>query len=254
MTIAITRGVSAAFAECELTHLERTAIDVDRARAQHRAYEELLAELGCSIERVPEAADLPDSVFIEDTAVILDELAILARPGAPSRRRETMAVAPAVRRHRETVAIESPATLDGGDVLVAGRTVYVGRSSRTDDAAIEQLEELVEPFGYGVISIAFRDCLHLKSAVTVIADDLLLFNPDWVDAAAFDGCEALAIDPAEPFAANALRVGAVVVVSAAHRATRALVEARGLEVRTVDLSEMAKAEGGVTCCSLIVSE
>lgn len=145
--LAITRAVSSAIAECELTHLERVPIDLKAARDQHREYEHALADAGYVIERLDADTDMPDSVFIEDVAVVFDELAILTRPGAESRRLETPAVAAVLARHRRCERIEPPATIDGGDVLVVNRRVFVGQSSRTNQAAVQQVEGLLRPFG-----------------------------------------------------------------------------------------------------------
>ena len=253
MLLAITRAVSAAIAECELTHLERVPIDVEVARAEHAAYERALAAAGCEVQRLPSPDDHPDAVFVEDTAVVLDELAVITRPGAASRRGETAAVAEALRPHRVLASIAAPATLDGGDVLRLGRTLYVGVGGRTDMAGVQQLRALVAPHGYAVRPVAFRGALHLKTAVTAVADDLVLLNPAWVDAATFDGARTLAVDPGEPMAGNALRVGGRVVHGAHFPRTRARLEAAGLAVVPVPAAELAKAEGGVTCGCLLVA-
>src|SRR5689334_4280284 len=162
--IALTRDISPALAACELTHLPRQPIDIDLARAQHREYEAALAGAGCRVERLPADAALPDCVFIEDAAIAVDELAIITRPGAESRRPETAAVAEALARYRRVVHIEAPATIDGGDVLVIGRRVFVGTSSRTNDAAVSQLRIHLQPCGYSVCAVQVQGCLHLKSA------------------------------------------------------------------------------------------
>ena len=253
--IALTRAVSPSLAACELTHLRRAPIDVARATAQHAAYERCLADLGCEVVRVGGAPDagLPDSVFIEDTALVLDEVAIALRPGAASRRGEVAAVAEALADFREVMRLEAPATMDGGDVLRLGRRLYVGLSTRTNAHGIDRLRALVAAFGYEVCAVPVAGCLHLKSAVTEIGDELLLVTPRAIDASAFDGVERIEIDPSEPAAANALRVGGTVVMPAAHERTAERLARRGVEVRAVDVSELARAEGGVTCCSLMVS-
>ncbi|HSP16097.1 MAG TPA: dimethylargininase [Thermoanaerobaculia bacterium] len=251
MRIALTRAVSPRLAECELSFVDRKPIDVARAIAQHEAYERCLEGLGCRVLEVEPAPDLPDSVFVEDAAVVLDALAVITRPGAPSRRAETESVARALRRYRAVRFLAEPATLDGGDVLLVDRKLFVGRSRRTNDRGIAQLRELVEPIGYSVAAIPLRDCLHLKSAVTHLGNGTILLNPDWVDAEAFAGFDAIAVDPAEPFAANTLRLDGTLLMPASHPGTRRLVESRGFHVETVDCSELEKAEGGVTCCSLI---
>lgn len=258
--IAITRGVSPAFADCELTHLSREPIDLGRARRQHAAYEAALEALGCRLERLPADPGAPDCVFVEDTAVVLDELAILTCPGAESRRREVGPVASALARHRQVVRLESevsgePATLDGGDVLRVGRRLFVGRSARSGEAAAAALRGLVAPHGYSVELVELRDCLHLKTAVTEVAEGVLLANPRWVDLAPFAGTRIVAVDSEEPFAANALRIGVEVVLhAAAYPRTRRRLQAAGVQVRTVEVDELAKAEGGVTCCSIVLAE
>ena len=251
MWIAVTRPVSPTLAHCELTHLAREPIDVGRATAQHAAYEQLLSSLGATIVRVPAAPQFPDAVFVEDTAVVLDEVAVLTRPGAPSRRGESAAVAPVLARYRPVVSMKPPATLDGGDVLRLGRSLWVGRSGRTNQQGIEELQSVVAGFGYRVFPVDFTGCLHLKSAVTAVADGLLLLNPDWVSAAAFPTCETLPIDHREPYGANALRVADAVIYPAQFPRTRDRLVRRGLRVASVDCSELAKAEGAVTCCSLV---
>jgi dimethylargininase len=252
MLVAITREVSPTIGNCQLTHLSRQVIDVELARAQHRQYEEALKRLGCQVHTLPAESTLPDSVFVEDTAIVLAEVAVITRPGAATRRLETPAVAALLAGYRPLRSITPPATLDGGDVLQIGRTLHVGRSSRTNQAGIDQLQGLVAPFDYRVLPVEFGGCLHLKSAVTEVGDGLLLANPAWVSSAAFPSFEVLAIDSREPFAANALRIGTTVVHGAQFPRTRERLVARGLEVASSDCSELAKAEGGVTCCSLLL--
>jgi dimethylargininase len=209
--------------------------------------------MGCVVESVRAAMEMPDSVFIEDTAVVFDEIALIARPGAPSRRSETDAVAAALGRYRRLAAICAPATLDGGDVLRIDRDVYVGISGRTNAAAVAQLTELVAPYRYRVHTVQTSGCLHLKSAVTCAGDDSIVYNPEWVDPRHFVGVKRIEIDPGEPFAANVVRIGESVLCSATAPNTRARLENRGLHVRVVDVSELAKAEGALTCCSLILA-
>src|SRR3954468_3697191 len=179
--VAITREVSAGIGACELTHLERVPIDADIARAQHGEYERTLMAAGCRIQHLDADASMPDSVFVEDMAIVFDELAILTRPGAESRRREMPAIAAALAAYRPLRAIQPPGTVDGGDVLVAGRHVFVGRSTRTNDAAAIQMRRILGPFGYTVVQAGVRGCLHLKSAVTMLDADRLLVNPAWID-------------------------------------------------------------------------
>jgi dimethylargininase len=252
MTIALTREVSPAIVHCELTHLTRTAIDLETARAQHAAYERCLEEAGCTVYRLDADSETPDSVFIEDTAIVLDELAVVARPGASSRRAETRAVADAVARYRPIQHLEAPATLDGGDVLCVGRTIFVGRSTRTNPVGAEQLQGILGPLGYEVRTLEVHGCLHLKSAVTAVADEALLVNPAWVPNADLAGFELIEVDPTEPFGANALRLRDRVLHGMAFPRTSERLERRGIRVSSIDLSELAKAEGAVTCCSILI--
>lgn len=248
---AITRAVSPALGRCELTHLERAPIDVGMARVQHAWYEAVLESLGCRLVRLPADPAQPDSVFVEDTAVVLDEVAVLTRPGAPSRRPETAAMAEALEPFRPLLRLDDPATLDGGDVLVLDRTLFVGLSSRTNAAAVDQLGQLLEPYGYAVRAVPVSGCLHLKSAVTWAGEDRLLANPSWVDPAEFGDWRVVEVDPEEPYAANVLVVDGRVVSPDSFPLTRRRLEAAGVKVHLVDVEELQKAEGAVTCCSLV---
>ena len=253
--VALTREVSQAIADCELTHVERVPIDVDVARRQHAAYERLLETLGCSVRRIPASRSMPDSVFVEDVAVVWPELALLTRPGAPSRRIEIDGVRTALERYRQRIAsIEPPGTVDGGDVLVVDKAVFVGLSNRTNASGIQQMRALVEPFGYTVHPVEIRGCLHLKSAVTAVSATQLLANPEWLPDGAFKAFDIIEVAPAEPYGANALLVGDAVVYPTAFPRTLDCLVSRGIDVRTVDVGELAKAEGAVTCCSLIFEQ
>lgn len=252
MAIAITREVSPRFDECEITHIDRSPIDLDVARAQHQGYVELLRELGCDVIELPAEADLPDSVFVEDTAFVLPDVAVITRPGADSRKPETESIARALQPYRKLLFIPEPATLDGGDVLVLDKDIFVGMSTRSNQAALDQINGLLNEFGYRAHSVELRDCLHLKSAVTYVDANTLLINRNWVDAGCFAGFDLIEVDPSEPFAANCLPIQGEIIFPEAFPKTRAKLEARGYKVRTVQLDELAKAEGAVTCCSLII--
>lgn len=252
---AIVRGVPRTIGEGELTHLERSSIDHDLAEDEHSEYVRALSELGCRIIHLPALDELPDSVFVEDTAVVVDEMAILTRPGAESRRPEIDSIAPTLGEYRPLIRMKAPATLDGGDVLRIGERVWVGLSSRTNQAGVDQMRSLLEPLGYTVQCLDVSSCLHLKSAVTVVRLDpapLLLLNPDWIDPEAFHGIDVVEIDPSEPMAANALEVDGTVLFPTGYDETRRRLLAAGAVVRTVPAGELAKAEGGLTCCSVIV--
>lgn len=251
MLVAVTRGVSPSIERCELTHLEREPIDLDLAVRQHRGYEECLKSLGCALRPLPADPDLPDSVFVEDTAVVVKERALLARPGAPSRRGEIPAISDVICEYRPVARVEPPGTLDGGDVLVDGREVFVGLSARTNEDGLRQLRSALEPLGYRVTGVPVSGCLHLKSAVGRVSEDTLLINRRWVDAETFAGRALIDVDPSEPMAAGALLIGDTVVYPDAFRRTRERLENAGIRTIAVELSELAKAEAGVTCCSLV---
>lgn len=253
MLIALTREVSPSITSCELTHVPRAPIDVSLAASQHTRYEAALEALGCTVQRLPPEPDLPDAVFVEDTAVVFDECAVIARSGAASRQPEATSVMTALGRYRRVGRIDAPGTLDGGDVLRVGRGVYVGVSSRTNISGAKQLDEMLAPLGYTVECITVRGCLHLKSAATALDGEQLLLNPALVDPSAFGRPTWIAVPPEEPFAANVLCIGRKVLCQANARRTRERLEASGYEVIAVDVSELAKAEGGLTCCSLVFS-
>jgi len=238
----MTRALSPSIAECELSYIERQPIDYRRAAAQHEKYEERLAALGCTLVHVAAEPDMPDAVFVEDAAIVTDTIAVITRPGAESRRGETESVASALARYRPLRRIEAPATVDGGDVLRIGDKLYAGISQRTNADGVWQL---------GAAPVRFSGCLHLKSAVTEIGDGVLLANPNWVDVEQFPDCEIVEIDSTEPFAANALRLGRILIYSASYPRTLRRLETRGFDVDVIDVSELEKAEAGVTCCSLI---
>jgi len=251
---ALTREVSPKLESCELTHLARRPINVSLAQTQHLQYQAALAELGCHIVDVRPTPDLPDSVFVEDTAVVFDELAVITRPGAESRKPETASVAASLEPYRQLAHITAPGSLDGGDVLRYDSNVFVGISERTNEAGIKQLATILSPYGYRTKGVDIEGCLHLTSAVTQVSEDTLLINGDWVDPDHFEGMNLIQVDPTEPMAANALRIGAAIIYPAHFPHTLLRLEAAGISVRTVDISELAKAEGAVTCCSLVFED
>ena len=253
MEIAITRQVSRSIESCELTFLARVPMDVDRARQQHAQYEAALKDLGLAVLSLPEEPDLPDSVFVEDAALVLDEIAIITRPGAASRRPETKSIAQILAPFRELRHIQAPAHVDGGDILRLGRRIYLGVTQRSDTNAMEQMQEMLTPLGYDVHAVPVQGCLHLKSAVTEVAPDTVLLNAAWVNPNTFDNVKILEVDPSEPYAANALRVGDSLLYCTAFPRTRARIERAGMRTVNVDADELAKAEGALTCCSLIFS-
>lgn len=252
MSIAITREVSRAIEHCELTYLDRTPINLERAIAQHEQYLDVLSKLGMTVLTLPEQPDLPDSVFVEDTAIVLDEVAVLTNPGADSRKPEVTSVEPVLASYRKLLRVTVPATLDGGDVLTVGKQIFVGMTQRSNAAAVEQLRTLLNPFGYVVVGVPVKNCLHLKTGVTQVAEKTLLINPNMIDKESFLGFDFIEVDPSEPDAGNALLIGETIIYPSAYVRTRERLQRLGQPIVTVEADELAKAEGGVTCCSLIV--
>jgi dimethylargininase len=255
MSHAFTRAVSPRLAECELTHLERLPIDPAKAASQHAAYEQALSDAGLSLVRLPELPDDPDAVFVEDTALLLDGHAVITRPGAASRAAETKSTASGLAHRFDLHRIER-GFVDGGDVLRIGRTLYVGLSSRTDAAGVRALDEIASALGFRVVRAELRDCLHLKTGVTFAGPDaagtaVLLFNERCVDPAQFAGVDAMPVAPDEPAAANCVRAGDRLILPAGNHKTAARLRSRGFDVVELDVSELQKAEAGVTCMSLI---
>jgi dimethylargininase len=248
---ALVREVSPHLARCELTYLERAAIATERAQREHRGYTQALQALGCQLEWLVPLPEHADGVFVEDTAVVLPELAVITRPGAASRRGETASVAAALERWRPVLRLAPPACLEGGDVLQIGRTLYVGVSGRTNAAGADELARLVAPLGYRVQPCAVRGCLHLKSACSFIPPDTLLLNPEWVDARAFDAPRIITVAAGEPYGANTLTCGGTTLVSAAYPQTLRRLQTAGVQCQVLEVSELHKAESALTCMSLM---
>lgn len=251
MPIAITRAVSRTLGDCELTHLVRQSIDIGKAIAQHQEYERALAECGASVLSLPALDEHPDAVFVEDPAIVLDEIAVMATMGAESRRGERPTLASALARFRPVVHMQLPGKLEGGDVLRMGRNLFVGLSGRSDHAGISQLAGILRSHNYTVTPVELRDCLHLKSAVTAIGPETLLINRNRLDTAPLSGYQFLDVPPSEPAGANALRIHDTVLLPSAYPATADMLRRAGFPVRELDLSELLKAESGVTCSSLV---
>jgi len=252
MSTAITRALSPLLINCELTHIDRSPIDFEKAEDQHTEYENALRKMGYTIRRLAETPHLADGVFVEDTAVVFPEVGIITRPGAESRRPETESMADVLKEYRELKFIQEPATIDGGDVLVIGKKVWIGNSTRTNKEAIRQSGEFLKPFGYEVIGVPVTECLHLKTAIAMIEDDLLFINPKWVSPDIFTDFHCEFTHPDEPRGANIIRRGNWVLCPSAFPHTLQWLSGKGYDVISIDQSELAKAEAGLTCCSVIV--
>ncbi len=251
--IALTHLPSPNMQSCERTFVPQTAIDPVLAREQHAAYCQALRDCSAQVVTLNVNEPMADAAFIEDTAIVLDEVAVLCSMGAASRRAEPANMEPVLRQYREIQHIERPATIEGGDVLRVGRTLLVGQSCRTNAAGISLLAAIVDRHGYKVTPIPVRGCLHLKTACTALADGRLLINPAWIDASALAGYELIHVPEAEPWGANVALVRNRVLLAAEHAQTAELIDGLGFDTQTIELSEFAKAEGGVTCLSLLIS-
>jgi dimethylargininase len=254
-TVAIVREVPGALARCELSFVQREPIDLELARRQHAAYADALRALGCEVLQLRPLDEFPDSVFVEDTALVYDELAVLTRPGAISRRGEVESIGMALSRFRTVAQVQPDGTIDGGDVLRIGREVYVGRSARTNDNGIRQLAQILRPHGYRVQGVSTRECLHLKSAITQVGPDTVLVQPRWLDEAGspFSQYRRIEVHPDEEHAANAVLLTNGLLYPDCFPRTRERLEQAGITPTTVDVSELQKAEGAVTCCCLLVA-
>lgn len=250
--VAITRRPGPALERCELTHLARAGIDLERAEDQHRCYRAALAELGCRVVDLEPLAEHPDGPFVEDVAVVLDEIAVLPTLGASSRRGESASIAAVLRDWRAIEALEV-GTLDGGDVLVHGSTLYVGRSTRTSHGALRALAHLVLPHGYRVKAVEVSGILHLKSALTLLDEESALVSRRFVNLERVRGLELVDVHPAEPRAGCALRVGDGLIASSSFPRTSEILARRGHRVIELELDEFEKAEAGATCLSLLIS-
>jgi len=251
MLTAITRAVSPAIVRCELSFIGRQPIDLATAQEQHRAYENLLGKLGARIISLPAEPDLPDSMFVEDPAIVLDELAVILPLGTETRRGEAPSLAQALAKFRKLEYVSLPGTLEGGDVLCIDRKLFVGLTKRSNAEGIRQLAAILAPHHYEVIAVPVTGCLHLKSAVTSLGRNTLVANRTWFDTAPFAAHEWIDVDPAEPHAANALALAGTVIYPASFPRTRARIEAPGFHVTPLDISELQKAESGLTCSSLL---
>ena len=251
MLMAITRAVSPALEECELSFIDRAPIDLAKAQEQHRAYENLLEKLGARVVSLPAEPAMPDSMFVEDPALVLDEIAVIFALGRASRRPETESMERALSMFRRIEHITLPATAEGGDVLRVERKLFVGLSRRTNAEGVRALAEIATHYGYDVWAVPVSGCLHLKSAVTYLGRNTLLANRRWFDVSGFSGYEIVDVDANEPHAANALAIGGTVVFPASFPKTRAILERRGFDVTPLDISELQKAEAGLTCSSLL---
>ena len=251
MLRALTHTVSPGIAQCELTFIDRSSIDVELAVRQHDDYCAVLDGLGVSVENLCVNESYPDACFVEDTAIVVDELAIICSMGVASRRGETLGIERALSKYREIARISLPATIEGGDALRIGKRIFVGQSSRTNIQGVKELAKLLEPIGYEVVPVRTRGSLHFKSACTAIDDETLFVNPDWVELDALRGFNLVHTPAEEPWSANVLRVGKTVCLQAGFPRALELLKGVADRMEIIDISELRKAEAGLTCSSII---
>lgn len=250
MPRALVRSVPDSFSEA-LSMGERPPINVEQARRQHDGYRQLLVDAGYQVGTVAADEACPDAPFIEDAAVVLDNFAIITRPGAVERQPETPPVAEALAEIMPTVEMTAPATLDGGDVLRLGRTLFVGKSARTSDAGIAQFAEIASGDGFRVVAAPLRGVLHLKTAVLGLDDESVLIASEFTDPRVFVGFRLIE-KPRDEVTSSALRLhDGRVVVTGNSPLTMSAVASAGFDVDWIDVSEFQKADGGLTCLSLL---
>lgn len=251
--LAITRPMSDRFVDALAAVPPDPPIDPALARHQHAAYRAALAALGARVVTLPPDDAHPDACFVEDTAVVIDDLALVTRPGAPSRRGEGAAIAAALAPLVELATMEAPATLDGGDCLRLGRTLFVGRSARTNAAGIARAAQVFAPRGVRVVAVDLPPAvLHLKCVCARLGDDRVLLADGTIDPAVFAGVGIVRVPATEAYAANAVAIGAGVVCADGFPATRAALERAGFAVHAVPTTEVRKADGSLTCLSILV--
>ncbi|MDH3499348.1 MAG: dimethylargininase [Acidimicrobiia bacterium] len=252
MLTALTRPTGPELQQCELTHLDRSPIDIGRACGQHDVYLQVLRDLGVDVIELERLPDHPDAVFVEDPILVLDEVAVLLRPGIESRLGEVESLATAIAPFRNTVRIEAPATIDGGDLIRLGTTILAGVTSRTSSEGADALAALVAAFGYRVQTVPVTGCLHLKTAATALDPETLIAHSPFVDLSEIDA-KVVEVDLFEAHGANIVRVGETVIADATAPMTLDLLASHGYQVVGVDVSEFAKAEGALSCKSVLFS-
>ena len=254
MPVALTRQPAQSLVHCEISHVERETIDFSLAVRQHYTYCRALQQQGLDVQTLLPVEAFPDSVFVEDNAIVLDELAVLTSMGAVSRQGEPALLGPVLSEYREVLEISLPARIEGGDVVRVGRTLYIGNSSRTNQEGIEALRRITEPFGYTVQPIEVHGSLHLKTACSLLDEETLLVNPSWINVGALGGFRLISVPAHEPFGANVMRVGQGILANASYPETIKILETCGYAILSLDISEFSKAEAGLTCLSLLIED
>lgn len=248
-TYAIARAPSATAAN-GLTTSDLGAPDMKRMLAQHREYVRILESLDIEVTVLDADDDYPDACFVEDTAVVTDEVAVITNPGAPSRRGEVAAIEPLLAECRTIARIVPPGTVDGGDVLVMGEKAIIGLSERTNSEGANQLARILESHGMSCITLDAGAGLHLKSSVNALGDDRLLVTPEFAEIPELGTFERVLVPENETYAGNSLLVNDHVLVPSGFDGTRSLIERLGMKTIEADVSEFRKMDGGLTCLSI----
>ena len=246
---AIVRPVPDSYDQCIQTKSEK--IDVDIAKKQHREYCRALQKLGLELVWIPKDNNLPDSCFVEDTAMIFGETAVVCNMKMKSRADETVEVAKALEELMETYHIKPPATIDGGDVIQIKDKVFVGLSNRTNEQATVQLRGILESTGRKVIPVKVRNVLHLKSACTYLGDNYVIFSDGCFNTDILHGFDRIAVPADERYATDCLAINGTVLVAKGYPKTKNLIEERGFPVEELDTSEFRKGDGALTCLSIV---
>ncbi len=251
-TWAITRAVGDSFPRALSAEVPASPIDVPRARAQHTAYVTALRTFGLAVEVLPADEDYPDGCFVEDTALVAKGVALVTRSGAPSRRGETPPVRAALaRRGLRIETTDAPATIDGGDCMALDDRILVGLTARTNEAGLARVRAVFEPLGLRVIGVPVREVLHLKCACSPLGDGRVLLADGALPREPFAGLEVVTVPPEELYAANVLAANGHVIVAQGYPVTRARIEATGLVVHVIETTEFKKADGSLTCLSIL---
>ena len=250
MLTVITHLPSPSLELCELTFVDQETIDIKKAQKEHEDYCAMLEECGAKVIIHDENISLPDSVFVEDPIIVFDEVAVLTSMGVESRRKESESMEKTFAKYREIKRINLPAKIEGGDVLKIGKRIFVGLGARTNQEGITALGNIIEPYGYEVISVAVPGCLHLKTGCTALDENTVLINPAWVDSIAFEGFTQINVPTQEPFGANILKINETICMNKAFPKTIDLVKSLGYRVKSTDITEFVKAEAGLTCMSV----
>jgi dimethylargininase len=250
--VAITHVPSPNMQQYERTYVGGDVIDFDLALEQHAGYQDALRFCGAEVVTLTVNSALPDCVFVEDAAIVLDEVAVMMSMGAESRRPEPAGLEPEIAKYRPIERVALPGTIDGGDVVRSGRALFVGESPRTNAEGIASLRAVLWPYGYSVTGVPVHGCLHLKTACSTLPDGRFLVNANWIDVRPLGSAGLLHVPANEAWAGDVLVIGSRIIVSDAFPETMLLLRNEGFEVVPVSVSEFAKAEGGVTCLSLVV--